>query len=1006
MRLVPAKLHVPLVGGLDTKSDQKGVALTKLTRLENGEFTKRGSIRKRPGLESLSQFLDDSILAGTLSAPISSGRALGAFDDQLCLFSDDAVHTYTESADRWTRVTNLTPVSVASTPGPFVGQEQLAGESVVAGGYRFVAWEQGTGLVVSIYSADGGRVATSTFATSRAPRFIPLDGVVLLFYANSGSNDLIIRVFSLADPKAGLTTIATTVTDLNASNLYDATVEGNTALVIYHNASTNEQVVARVSSAGAVTATSTITGAVATLAATSITALPAGNRALLVYCTNATGTAAVVNTTSLSVTTTGVFVDEIGNNIITGVRTTSAYSSGNKVVGLLERSAVAASNHSVHWVELDLMTWPGGSTGNTQRIRRAHLASKGFYSGYSTGACWLGHDSTLQSTHFLYAFTGTTGELVGKLMSGRAGGILSRAHLSGVNNGETCLAMRRRLKLASTQTTASFFEHKGFEFATANFDHKPRSVDVGNTLYTVNGQLTAFDGTNAVESGFHLFPEGITTANQGAGNLTANGIYSYRVYYEWYTDSGERFRSLAIAVLHTVSGTAQIVRLTIPTLTHTRKPGVSIVAYRSESGPGAIHYRVSSNNPAATGNNGWINNSTTADAVVFDDNLADASILARETDYLSDDPQPLANTSPEAGSVILAAQNRLWVAGGGVGTTNVQFSKIRFDGEPVEFAGEFLLSIPEAGGPVVALGELNNAVIVFKRDRIYAIVGNGPDNAGAGNYLVEHITSDAGCTNPDTVVATPDGLMFLSAKGIYLLTQSLTVVYIGAEVEAFNGLNFTAARLIPDTNQVIFLASESPSLMYDYFYKQWSTWTSQFYGADAVTWADTEFTLLHSDGRVLVRLPDAFVDGGDPYYLRITTAPIRLREHILGFNKLRRTLVLGESRSPHDLNVGLIYDQDVGAFQTITIVPSDFLSSETFGGSGGLFGGGDLFGGPLAGAQYLFELRPKRTKFSTIRFDFQDVISGEAGAGYEISEILLDCYELTDAPKTGAARKF
>lgn len=53
--------------------------------------------------------------------------------------------------------------------------------------------------------------------------------------------------------------------------------------------------------------------------------------------------------------------------------------------------------------------------------------------------------------------------------------------------------------------------------------------------------------------------------------------------------------------------------------------------------------------------------------------------------------------------------------------------------------------------------------------------GNGPDATGANSDYGDPtlITSDVGCINDNSVVIMPQGLMFQSAKGIYLLDQSL-----------------------------------------------------------------------------------------------------------------------------------------------------------------------------------------------------------------------------------------
>lgn len=74
----------------------------------------------------------------------------------------------------------------------------------------------------------------------------------------------------------------------------------------------------------------------------------------------------------------------------------------------------------------------------------------------------------------------------------------------------------------------------------------------------------------------------------------------------------------------------------------------------------------------------------------------------------------------------------------------------------------------------------------------------------------------------------PDGIMFKSAKGYFRLGRDLSFNaadnYIGAPVEAFNNLSCLKAVLRNDLNQTRFVLSDNTTvLVYDYFFKQWST---------------------------------------------------------------------------------------------------------------------------------------------------------------------------------------
>ena len=156
---------------------------------------------------------------------------------------------------------------------------------------------------------------------------------------------------------------------------------------------------------------------------------------------------------------------------------------------------------------------------------------------------------------------------------------------------------------------------------------------------------------------------------------------------------------------------------------------------------------------------------------------------------------------------------------------DLMYSKMVYPGQPVEFNDALRMPIDPVGGKITALASMDEKLIVFEEDATFFIAGTGPNNLGQQNDFTtpERISTDVGCVDPKSVVLTPDGLMFKSRKGIYLLSRQLSVSYIGAAVEAYNGLNFTSAKVVGELNQVRFTTSDGDCLVYNYVYKFWAT---------------------------------------------------------------------------------------------------------------------------------------------------------------------------------------
>ena len=178
---------------------------------------------------------------------------------------------------------------------------------------------------------------------------------------------------------------------------------------------------------------------------------------------------------------------------------------------------------------------------------------------------------------------------------------------------------------------------------------------------------------------------------------------------------------------------------------------------------------------------------------------------------------------------------------------------------------------------------------------------------GIGIYdRPRQISSDVGCVNHKSIAMVPNGIMFKSHKGIYLLSRSLESIYIGAAVEVFNEYEIKAATLQEDKNQVIFLLSGGqPALVFDYYHSQWYLYYNHP-GKDAIiyggnyTWCDA------NNGNIKVS-DSTYTDENFVIPLKIRTGWIKLKD-LQGFQRVWKASILGKFKSHHKLVVNIYTD--------------------------------------------------------------------------------------------------
>lgn len=389
----------------------------------------------------------------------------------------------------------------------------------------------------------------------------------------------------------------------------------------------------------------------------------------------------------------------------------------------------------------------------------------------------------------------------------------------------------------------------------------------GDGLFAGGGTPQTYDGHRFVECGFPWRPEVILGNNTGVGTLDA-GDYTYVLVYEWRDNRGQTHRAISDPYVVTSGGSFsnQLVIRTCnlsmkdnEALGYATSPPVIIDVYRTEVG-GSTFY------PLYRGNTGFANdlidvplNDPTVDSIIITDAQSDATIndrLPLPYTYASGVWVPLLPEKPPAMTCVTRWQNRVW----GVAAEDPQSLWYSQEILP-EFAGE-KYSIPEFSptlryridgvGRVVAMIEMDSALVLFTRDAIYSLHGLPADSTGGGASLqIQTLQRGTGCIEPGSVASAPDGVYFQSRRGFYHISRQNALTYVGADVEdeLRAAGNIRAVTVHEDSHQVRVLcngaAYDSPQvLVYDWLFKLWASWplpaanpnNGRSSAVDAVSW--------------------------------------------------------------------------------------------------------------------------------------------------------------------------
>lgn len=1010
MALVKNNLNINFSHGLDTKTDPFQVQPGKFLDLTNTIFTKGGLLQKRNGFEPLPSLPDDT---NTFTTTYNGNlMALG-----------NKLEAFALGANSWTDRGQLQPVKLDTLPLIQNSFPITQSDSAVApNGLVCVVTSTAQNSVMlysySVLDSTTGQTVVGPVAlpsgftaTPRSPSVYLLGKYfIVVFHALIGPVNHLqyIAVNSVIPLQASPATDISTQYAPSNTSAVDGVVANSSLYLAWNGSDAGGAIrMTRIDSNLNPHITVIFPGKMATLM--SVTADVTGNTPNI--------WATFWNSTTNQAYT--LIVDQNLNTVlaptllftIAGVANIATTAQNNQLLAIYEIATSYAYDPSIATDYLNTITCSSvGVVGPTSvLIRSLGLASKAFLINGTTYVL-AAYGSTFQPTYFLLD---QTGNIIAKLAYSNGAGFY-KTGLPNVTVSGTIVQLSYLFKdlieaVNKSQGVANVggvYSQTGVYLAT--FDLSITDIvtaEIGSNLQISGGFLWMYDGFAPMENNFHLWPDYVEATWSATGGsiaaqpdgATNTDAYFYIATYEW--SDMNTFRSapsIPISVTTTGSGTAGSITVHVPTLRTTYKtpvnaagaavsipiPAAKIVLYRWSVAQ-QVYYQVTSiNHPLL--------NDVTVDSVTFVDTQSDAQIIGNNVLYTSGGV--IENIGPPAVSTMTLFQSRLFLVDA-EDQNLLWFSKQVIENTPVEMSDLFTIyvaptiSAQGTTGPMKALAALDDKLIIFKDNAMYYITGSGPDNTGANNQYSEpiFITATVGCSNQHSIVFTPQGLMFQSDKGIWLLGRDLSTQYIGAPVEEFNDSVVLSALNIPGTNQVRFTLDNGITLMYDYYFGQWGT----FNGIPAVssTLYNGLHTYINALGQVFQETPDLYVDGGNPVLMSFTTSWFNLAG-LQGYERAYFFYLLGTYISPHKLVLGISYDYNEYPTQQTVISPVNF--NPTYGGDS-LYGGSSPYGGNSPIEQWRVFLKQQRCQAFQITLNEQfDASFGiQPGAGLTLSGLNL-----------------
>jgi len=1004
MALQKQPISINFLKGLDTKTDPYQLQVGSFLTLVNSIFSKAGRLTKRNGFKNITKL------------PNSQQTTLTTLNDNL-IATGSNLYSFSADTNQWLDKGTVQPVKLATQSLIRSSTSQISPDSTITdnGLACLVYVDNGAAYYQISDSVTGEQIVSRQVlpATATNPRVFHVGPYFIITFMATILGQTHLQYISIPTATPAIaspaTDFSTNVSNLNAG--YDG-VSLNNQLYMAWEGGGNTVKLAYMTSAQAISVVTTLAASNADLM--TISADIVANRIFIAYWSatggnNGYSAAFDYSLTQVMAATQIITATAIAE--ITSLSDSRVQSVFYQNINYYDTAPSTDPNTArTDFISKLTVTLPISGAGvgtvgpTTVMLRSVGLASKAFIGANGVMYMLVAYgdknnisaaDNTNQPSYFL---VDSLGNIYARLAYSNGGGyavsqVLPKVKVVGSTFYVPYLitdfltTVNKDTNLPANTQVNSIYTQTGINLAIFSLDTATQySSEIAGALHLTGGQLWEYDSVKPVEHGFQVWPENISATTSTTGGLITANTYYAVFTYEWTDNQGQLHRSapsIPIKVVTTGSTSSNTYYVPTDRLTYKVSPNpIRIVGYRWSVAQQVYYQFTSVTNPHI--------NDTTVDYITITDTLADSAILG--TTLLYTTGGVVENIAAPASIASALFNNRLFLIDA-EDRNLLWFSKQVIEATPVEMSDLLTIYVaPTSGaqgstGPMTALGAMDDKLIIFKKDAIYYINGSGPDNTGANSTFSDpvFITSSVGCANPSSIILMPNGIMFQSDKGIWLLGRDLSTNYIGAPVEQYNDNVVKSSSVIPGTNQVRFILDNNITLMYDYFYNQWATHTNVL--AISGTLYQSEHTYLNSLGMVYQETPGMYLDGSSPVLMSLTTSWINIAG-LQGYERFYFANLLGTYYTPFTLDVYMAYDYNSSARQAIKVLPDNYVAN--WGGEA-QWGSGGPWGGP--GNVFSARMFPTKQKCESFQVSIQEVydpsLGQAAGQGLTLSGLAL-----------------
>lgn len=829
----------PLDGGLDTKTAPLMVQPGSFLQVDNAIQERAGEWRRRNGFTQV---------AADTSTSYASAFHVGAIGDTGFAGhgqSGPGVYRSSLTSNKWTGLansdypSNITRFPVAEAKTTNVG-------FAMAGNVGLVSFTSSLSPAIHTFDVSSGAVTATSIGTSfTRTKCAATSTHVCAFLQNGGT----ISVYTLDVATGVLSGPATMKSGLNAAGLvFDAHwYGGSTITVVAVTAAFTLQFMEFNPSTGTLSTDVTI-GTVTVSASNSLLPDPGASGIRFVAISNVVPDTRVIRVNSAGTVQTNDQVEAVTSTAITGVgsgsganwtvvyKTSSALRTNHKTGGVVGTPSTARTTNTGD-LSIDCMAWGDDSASFFQCILGLHSSS-----ATDPQDTWV--IATFPKGSGASSFTTHSVIVPGQ---GSEQFITQNLQAMRVSQGlfKFCLPVlfqyRNDAGTITRQYSMDVFTMKMLTNSDIAIENVGKPVKYKQTAFFPANGISMVDGGSLRSIGTAAPPREPTLSQAAGGSLTALGQYQYCFVVERKDVDGNIWRSPpSVPASITLTGGNQTVAVT-GQMWYADEPGViyTVGTFRTAAN-GSVFRRIRSDVIQFSSD------------VSFNDTSADADIVDGEILYTTGE-LPTSITPPASHLAIF--NDRLWAANRDF-RTELWPSKNLRPGRQPEFVAEGVLDIDDAYGDITGLANLDDKGVVFKRQSIYFVDGDGLTDAGSGEtHRYVQVAQDIGAIPGSPICAAGGDIYFVSDRGIYSIARDGETRFVGAPVDQYLNQPLVQTQETiydsayhPSKNWVIFVTTNY-ILIHDRTFGYWSRWTG-LSGMRRILIVNNQIVLFKSDGTV------------------------------------------------------------------------------------------------------------------------------------------------------------